>query len=99
MTSDLQEDLNETTPAVSALCMLMLADRLNGLQQYLPQIIQVGSSTSATTGYADEAIWQFLPGQSPVRMQQGSSCAVPVASSYCAHLEARLAAAADTAPQ
>lgn len=38
-----QDDLNETTPAVSALCTLLLGDKLAELEQHVPQVIQVRS--------------------------------------------------------
>jgi hypothetical protein len=37
----LQEDLSETTPAVGALCKLLLSDQLQEIQQFVPQIVQV----------------------------------------------------------
>jgi hypothetical protein len=37
----LQEDLSETTPAVAALCKLLLSDQLQEIQQFVPQIVQV----------------------------------------------------------
>lgn len=40
----MQEDLHETTPAVNALCSLLLSDKLAELQQHVPRIIQVCSS-------------------------------------------------------
>jgi hypothetical protein len=39
----LQEDLSETTPAVGALCKLLLSDQLQEIQQFVPQIVQVGT--------------------------------------------------------
>eukprot|EP00878_Enallax_costatus_P019883 GHUV01020993.1.p1 GENE.GHUV01020993.1~~GHUV01020993.1.p1 ORF type:complete len:804 (+),score=291.15 GHUV01020993.1:1449-3860(+) len=43
----LKEDLNETTPAVNAVCTLLMADRLTELQQHVPQIIQVFGQVAA----------------------------------------------------
>jgi hypothetical protein len=40
----LQEDLSETTPAVGALCKLLLSDQLQEIQQFVPQIVQVGAA-------------------------------------------------------
>jgi hypothetical protein len=40
----LQEDLSETTPAVGALCTLLLSDQLQEIQQFVPQIVQVGTA-------------------------------------------------------
>ncbi|WIA30405.1 hypothetical protein OEZ86_000490 [Tetradesmus obliquus] len=37
----LKEDLSETTPAVGALCKLLLSDQLPEIQQFVPQIVQV----------------------------------------------------------
>lgn len=41
----LQEDLSETTPAVGALCKLLLSDQLPEIQQFVPQIVQVGDQS------------------------------------------------------
>jgi hypothetical protein len=36
-----QEDLSETTPAVRPLCQLLLSDKLQELQQFVPTIVKV----------------------------------------------------------
>uniref|UniRef100_A0A383W429 Importin N-terminal domain-containing protein n=1 Tax=Tetradesmus obliquus TaxID=3088 RepID=A0A383W429_TETOB len=51
----LKEDLSETTPAVAALCKLLLSDQLSEIQQFVPQIVQVFGQVAVQIAAPTEA--------------------------------------------